>query len=629
MMMTSYPRSSRSNLMARYILLFTLASTMTAPAAAADPADDPVSSSPPASDASVSPWRSYSIYSPTIERFQVTGDASHDSAIAWFGDRWIAQWDGGTEKPGQRIYQSTSTDLATWTDPIGVYSTPEGSSNTAPTDPSQKQWQPGFVHTGDELWSFWVVNSPTEHRLYFSRLRDPGGKWTHRAIFGWEDLGENVLPHTSELTQTLFVGNGGIVASNGRVIVPVTLRETRHKGSDREAQPWYDTAIYSDDQGETWHLSDQHTTLEGVERASWEATIWESVASRGASPRSSAEGGGTTRAASPDATLWMIARNGTGRRIGMDESQAWSVSHDGGTTWQTPKRMLPMELANSRSHVTTYGPRNLLAQHDHWSDTHMHWLQRKDLSLFYSRGEGPNFVAGTLLVEPGTTADYPQIAIHGDTAAVIYTLQRPGTHSMADRSQWVARIHPLPDPDRHYLFPRDAHGHVEHISKDDTNILTFDSDLGSAGIDVDANDPARDTLHVRLRFRLDEPTGAGQAQTLFHLGHPVARIVAEGRAVRLISGDATADLGDADGWTTLDIDSGGGELRARLNEDEWAAVPHDPTFPWPYLGRGLYADAPKGVRGRFSVDVGSVRTRVEFETDKPQPAAERSAALRG
>lgn len=128
------------------------------------------------------PWRTYEVYRPRIERFQVTPNASHDSTIAWFGDRWIAQWDGGSEQPGQRIYQSTSTDIETWAEPIEVYFTAAGSVNPIEAPPDQKQWQPGFVKVGDELWSFWVTSGQNKHALYFSRLREPGGKWEHREV---------------------------------------------------------------------------------------------------------------------------------------------------------------------------------------------------------------------------------------------------------------------------------------------------------------------------------------------------------------------------------------------------------------------------------------------------------------
>lgn len=415
------------------------------------------------------------------------------------------------------------------------------------------------------------------------------------------------------------MGNGGIVAKTAegkeRVVVPVTLRETRDKGSDHESTPWYDTAIYSDDAGETWHLSTQPTTLEGEERASWEATIWQPAASRDVpsavhGDESGVEESGQGRAGSlTNGTIWMIARNGTNRRIQMNEAQAWSVSHDAGTTWQNPKPILPMELANSRSYVTTYGPRNILVQSDYWTPADTHWTQRKDLSLFYSRGGGPAFVAGTLLVERGMHSDYPQMAIKDDLGAVIYTQRKKDSFKPEDRTQWVARIDPLPDPSRYYLFPRDGHGHIGVREEEGRELLVFDSDLGSAGIDVDANDPAKDTLHLTFRFRIDEP--GDRPMTLFHLGHPAARLVADGRTVKLVRGDKTTALGEAaEGWTGVEIASGGGELRARLEGGEWVAVPHEPTFRWPYLGRGLYEDAPRRGHGRFSVDVGSVRSRV-------------------
>ncbi len=570
------------------------------------------------------------MYQPRIDRFQVTPDASHDSTIAWFGDRWIAQSGGGSEQPGQRIYQSISHDLKTWAEPIEVYSTPAGSSNPIEAPPEQKQWQPGFVKVGDELWSFWVTSGGGPHALYFSRLTHPDGKWEHRVIFGWDSQGDDRLPNSDALTQTLFGGNGGIVATRAdggeRVVVPVTLRATHDRSADNQRAPSYDTAIYSDDGGETWHLSKQPTTLKDVERASWEATIWQPAASRGVSPRSEqtgptragSQGDGSQGDGSPAAepgTIWMIARNGTSRRIQMNEAQAWSVSRDSGATWQDPKLILPMELANSRSYVTTYGPRNILVQSDYWTPADTHWTQRKDLSLFYSRGGGPAFVAGTLLVGWGMHWDYPQMADHGNIGAVTYTQREKNSFQPQDRTQWLARIDPLPDPDRYYLFPRTGRGHVAVRRENGSSSLVFDSGLGSAGIDIDANDSAEDTLKVALRFRIDE--AGNHPMTLFHPGHPAARLVADAGVVRLVADEQSVELGEvANGWNAAEFESGGGEPRARLDGGAWAAVSHEPTFRWPYLGRGLYEDAPKRATGRFSIDIGSVRTRVHPTPDR-------------
>jgi len=549
-----------------------------------------------AADGDPEAYRSYDVYAPRIDRFQVTSAQSHDSTIAWFRDRWIVLYDGGTERPGQRISQCSSRDLETWSDPIEVYTTPAGSVEPTEPAPDAKQWQPGLVEVGDELWSFWVqtrgkAGPDAQTGLFWSRLRDPDGRWTHRRIFGPGLNGEQDWVQGDDLREAMFVGNGGIVASNGRVVVPVTLRRWE-AGVDHELQ--YDMVIYSDDDGRTWHRSQAIASPDGVARA-WEATIWEPA-------------GGT------DGELWLISRNGFKDRR-MSEAQHYARSRDFGATWSVPKRPLPMELAMSRSYVTTYGPRAILVQHDHYDDRAQHWHHRQNLALMFTRGPGVGFVAGTLLSARGEYVDYPQMAIRGGLGAIVYTHQNRSKKWNVDaRSQWVARIDPLPDPEVHYLFPRFAHGHVEHRLDAKAETLVFTGDRGSAGIDVDANDPTEDTLQLRIRFRIDED--AGQPLTIMTLGQPEARVVFHRGVLTLRGEEGTSTIGPVGSdWVRLDLVSGGGLLRARLAGGDWVEQAHAPVFRWPYLGRATYADAPRRNDGLFSVDVAALRSRVLTDTD--------------
>ena len=548
-------------------------------------------------------WRTYQVYQPKVDHFLVTSRQSHDSTIAWFRDRWIVQFDSGTEQPGQRIFQCTSRDLKTWSEPIEVYTSPAGSVDPVPVAEEAKQWQPGFVSVGDELWSFWVqtagddLSGTGQAGLFFSKLTDPDGRWTHRRIFGPGMEGEHGWRRDDGVSETMFVGNGGIVTHGSgvrRVLVPVTLR---HKTPGQQGESQYDLVIYSDDGGDTWHRS-QPVRSPGEQQRAWEATIWQPEKGEGGEGSEGGEG-----------EVWMISRNGFTSRP-MDKSQHYAVSRDLGATWSDPKRPLPMELALSRSFVTTFGPRNILVQHDRWHPSEHHWHHRTSLALMFNRGPGVGFVQGLLLTDVGPYADYPQMAIRGEVGAVVYTRQDPKKKWNVDaRSQWVARIDPLPDPDHYYLFPRTAHGHIRTAEEEGRTLLRFDADLGSAGIDLDANDPATDTLHLAFRFRVDE--ASKEPLTLFTLGHPAAKLVADGGRVELVTDDATADAGDVgEGWTGVELISGGGELRARLEGGEWVAVTHSPTYRWPYLGRGYFREAPDDVDGGFSIDVGSVRSRV-------------------
>lgn len=519
----------------------------------------------------------YEIYQPAISTRTFVDPATgkevsgHDSTITWFKDRWIWQWDDGSEKQGQRIRQTISPDLETWTSPIEVYSTAAGSVNPVVEAEKSSQWQPGFILVGDELWSFWAHWRPDDG-LYLSRLRTPDGKW------------ENT--HIMPAGGRIFVGNGGMIASTGRILVPVTHQMEEAVGME-DTQ---DKVIYSDDGGETWAISKQ-----GVHAPSdawaWEATIWEPTPGR----------------------LLMLSRN-----TQMDKKKgtpiaktiSYASSDDLGVTWQPLERtFLPMELAVSRSHVMRYGSRHILAQNDFWTNSWRHNDQRRNLSLFFTRGTGVDFTAGTLLLGDLTdiNCDYPQIAIKGDQAVVCWTWNRK---LMSDRPQMLTSVTPLPDPARWYVFPRSGLGRsaATAVRVEDRSCLRFLDDFSSAGVDLDANLPRSNS--VRIAF--DALIETGTTQALLTIGQPVARIVAEAGQIVIHSGKEKVTAGAIAGWTHLIVTSAPDTLTIKVGEAAAVSLPHrlGNEGRWVYLGQGYYTDLKAKPGASFLINIDSLTTQV-------------------
>ena len=151
-------------------------------------------------------WRSYEVYQPTVTRHAVL-DArthlhkyNHCSTIAWFQDRWYCLWGSnvpvGEHVPGQRMVFSTSLDARRWSPIEQVFSSREHSENPVPYPEGKgHQRQPNLGVVEGELWVFWNQGGSSHdfrrpggtagkdlRGLYFSRLKQAGGKWANRQI---------------------------------------------------------------------------------------------------------------------------------------------------------------------------------------------------------------------------------------------------------------------------------------------------------------------------------------------------------------------------------------------------------------------------------------------------------------
>jgi hypothetical protein len=384
-------------------------------------------------------WASYEWYQPSVERTFVVNPVNsplqynHDSSVAWFQDRWFCLWNANTDpregRPGQLNYMATSRDGKVWTAPVPAFASADHAENPVPC-PKGTQWQPNLIVVGDELWAVWSQNSRDEHTgCYVSRLRSPDGKWRNARLL-WDGNPELLV---EGVRWRVFPTQNPVRLRSGRVLAPVTLTGPQAKDAPQDISSWWarekrNSVLYSDDLGETWHCS-PGTIIPGKSWAQWEPTVWETA----------------------DGTVLMVARNNDFRAAETGGPKPTrmltrSESHDGGKTW-TPHRFVPVETVASRMHVIALpGDRKLMVHNDNPAGRFVQ--DRRNLALFFTRGQGVDFVAGPGLTGFEPVVAYPQFGRQEDELLVSYS------QGNQPRGIKVARIAPLPRPDAYYVLPR-------------------------------------------------------------------------------------------------------------------------------------------------------------------------------
>ncbi len=108
----------------------------------------------------------------------------------------------------------------------------------------------GFVG-GPGLWSS-TPSNPI--RSYISRSYDNGQTWTEPEDITHFIFGDNCIVPEQRTWRASFFGSGnGLLTSAGRIMFVAAIRETT-------AQVLYNYAVYSDDNGQTWHVSGRAST---------------------------------------------------------------------------------------------------------------------------------------------------------------------------------------------------------------------------------------------------------------------------------------------------------------------------------------------------------------------------------
>jgi len=529
--------------------------------------------------------KNYQVYKPQITFQTVDVAHGHDASIVYFDGQWIAQWDDGTEKLGQKIRQSTSKDLITWSKPIEAYSSAQGSVNPV-TEPTL--WQPSLVVKGKTLYSLYK-GAPN---LWLGKLSSSSGKWENTALYGPSGNGAKYNnPQFDNEYWDIYAGNNGIVSSTGRIVIPVTLTMIDNPAAGKKRE-WIerakrDSIIYSDDNGTTWQYSTGTSFGDGTQ--SWEATVWQPA---------------------PE-VLNLVSRNNRTTLSPPRENLKGSSSFDNGKTWDQ-QTLLNIDSAMSRPHAMRVGQRNILVQND-WFHTQTAMKNRRNLSLYFSRGNRVDeFVAGLPILDGAastTVIDYPQMAVNGATLAIIYS------RDVNPRVTRVATISPLPADTSYYIFPRNGHSNIESVKVDGKNALRFNDDYSSAGIDLDSGSSGS-TLDIAFAIKPETQ----KRQTIFSLSSKV-KLVTEKNKLYLL--DATPQtknkpqeiglISSTSMWSTVFISANSNMVSARIGNNGTAKQISLASFPWQaYFGDDVYSDSRQKSAGqKFLIDVDSVITRVK------------------
>jgi hypothetical protein len=403
-------------------------------------------------------WRKYEVYQPTIKRTRIITAKvdrlpyNHCTNIAWFGDRWFCLWNGNNNIPkegksGQLIYFSTSFDGKNWSEPRVLFSNSELCEDPVKCTEGW-QWQPALGVIDNQLWCFWWQDGCKEDTRgsYFCRLDEPDGKWKAERIL-WDGSWKPVI---NGKKFRVFHTQGFYQLRSGRVLAPASIMAQRAEDAPEEVTNWYcyekyNTVLYTDDKGKTWHIS-PGASLPDQSWGNWEPTVWE------------VENGDVLMVARHNVHMDMCHY-----KVEPSKYLLSSVSHDGGETWE-PHKYVPLETICSRPHVValdgkgTWTPakpeddftsRLYIMAHSDVAGGYNWHNERKNIALYFNRGAGFTFTPGTSVTGIQPRVCYPAMWVHKGKMLVSYT------QSYGDlRSPWVASISPLPDPDKHYLLPR-------------------------------------------------------------------------------------------------------------------------------------------------------------------------------
>lgn len=365
---------------------------------------------------------------------------NHDSALARYRGVWYAMWNANDKKAitlpspaaiegvtGQVIVMATSTNFRSWSEPVEVFVDPEYTKNPVTRDADARQWQPGMIVVGRELWVFWTQNHGETSGTYLSKLKGHNAKWETERL----DLPQ--IPRGYA-----FVSVNPIELRSGRIMLPVTPFTS----------PRSNAVIYTDDRGKTWNVSEYVEPPRNVE-------LWEPV---------------VVEDPKKDNTVYMYMRNRNEEDHGSDRMFLFSESTDGGRTWSDPEFM-PLEVVSSRAHALTVGGRVMVVHNDFEngkagrpgreqrdgrttdvvSPDHKRFPDndRVNLALFMSREGTP----GTFLPGPGISGElrgvaYPQMEMLRDRLYVIHSLN-------GSRSIGGIIVDPVvPDSNKYLLYPR-------------------------------------------------------------------------------------------------------------------------------------------------------------------------------
>jgi hypothetical protein len=246
--------------------------------------------------------------------------------------------------------------------------------------------------------------------------------------------------------------------------------------------------------------------------------------------------------------------------------------------------------------------------------------------MYFSRSGGNDYVAGPALAPGGVHCAYPQGVEHDGGMYIAFTGEHPDDY----RNIVGVKVHPSPDPDRFYLWPRrrELGNHEwspppELIDLDQRRCVRF-RDTGAAGVELaPLNLTDGDRLSVRLDFKVNTAPRTGECVLLsfgdttpdggmpIRIGGPslaAGRLsVATGAEWRAVSGFS---LGQ---WHSLAVEFAASEFIVRVDDQtpQSLTAPASELTSRLYLGEGVIVGDLKPSQGfEFAVDLASLRTQV-------------------
>jgi hypothetical protein len=206
--------------------------------------------------------------------------------------------------------------------------------------------------------------------------------------------------------------------------------------------------------------------------------------------------------------------------------------------------------------------------------------------------------------------------VRDNELAITYTRHtlRMNYKDAPHRVQMVSQVRPLPADDRYYLFPRWRSQCLERAAVDGRECLRFLDNSGSAGLDLDANDPARDTLELSCELKL-ETARWQDLLCLGFLGSSAIRLLAgDGKLYVMLGDGKPVGCAKCNGWLQLELRHGAGRLMLSLQQREifQREVPIGPRIVcfgrqrWPPHGNA----PPKAERKGFALALASLKTRI-------------------
>jgi len=391
------------------------------------------------------PSTKYELYNPTVTRRTMLDPATspwqynHDTTIAWYQDRWFAQWNANTDKResqfNQVLLQSTSTDFITWSTPVEMFHSSTYSENPVTMVSTDREWQPGLVRVGTELWSIWSRESalaawPVSYKLYFSRLTSPTGKWVNTEIpITYTDPDGSVYYG--------FATQNPIRLQSGRVVAPIIWNSQdvvtpTPSGWTSTSYFWINKkragCIYTDDNGANWKLGGI-TTFPGNDHALWEPIISQSA----------------------DGSVVMYCRNLDYKGYGSDKYLLWAQGYGDGEVFD-PLSPIRIDVSSSRLGMLYQNgkyPRTIGLHNDWQSSANANFVAaRRNASLFFSRSGAPDMAPGVNFSLDYGSVSYPQGDIHDGKIYVMWTQSQEPNFLM------TSEIDPAPDVNKWYISPR-------------------------------------------------------------------------------------------------------------------------------------------------------------------------------